>query len=472
MKLLENIKSILKSKLVESSSVTDLIDEEGGYISATNQGGKGFLPVTRDVQMKRAFQLYLKNGLAKAIISLYVEFVYCKEMMTPEISFGDENGELEDKAKKIISNFVKKNKFESKFKRYLTDLYINGMLILPVFENDINGGLTLGFIDPQFMDKAVINAYDVTDVQTIKLIRDFAGTTKELTVIKDRPALQEYFIDESISSKCFYFAINNVSNQPEGISELYANIEEIKNFKSYIDNTTEASELLNLFILDVTLDGYSAEEIKKWKKENPLPRRPARFIHNNKVKQEAVTPGLRANDNSNTIKALKNSILGNYNLPPMWFADGQDANRAIAVEQGTPIYKRISDKRDFALDMLSEIYTYVLKRANEKLEGFSLSTTQLDDMNISFKCPSIETKNLQIISEALEKVTNSLISAENAGYISKETAQKVYLTEIQRFGSEIDIDEEVTKIEAQNKNADNNASKNIIPLNNNQAANE
>lgn len=447
MFLLDKIKSVFKSspKLIESRT-----DEDYGFRSVRDNKAKGINGVARDEQLRMVFSLWIKNGFAKRIIELPAEFIFGDTLFQPTIK---SNKNLIDndtliECENAVKEFILSNKLVEKFEKFYVDLSLNGMLLCPVNVNPINGKVKIGFIDPAHIDKVITNPYDITEITEVTLKNQFQGEQKILKVVTEEKenseGLKTYKV---LSGDCFYFSINNVSNQPEGVSDLLANIDFIELVSQLLYNVVDAVRLQNLFVIDVELAGMSDKEAAQWLKENPLPKKPSRFAHNEKVKQTMLSPGLRASDNSESVKLAKNFVLGNYSYPAMWFADGTDANRAIAVEQGTPIFKKLKKRQDFVVNMLKEIYMFVVQQAVLKREGIILTQEQIKSLVIEIAAPEIDTKNSTVITDSLVKLSDSLIKAVSSKWITAETAQITYITFLNNLGFNINIDSELEKFE-------------------------
>lgn len=423
-------------------------------------GQKGLNQLSRDTQMQLAFNLWLRNGFAKRILEVIVEFIIGDSIFNIDISNKEKN--FSEKKKKevmrVIEEFKEENKLEDKFEKFVLDLFLNGMLVNPVFVNVFNGKVKIGFTDAQQIDKIVTNPYDVTEFESIKFKSNFLGENKELSVIKKKPFLPKvseteiknpYPGQEFLQGECFYTAINNVSNQPEGISELFANINLIEAFSDLLFNVVDSTNLANFFVLDVELANANEDKIKAWAKANPMPKRPTRFVHNEKVKQEAFSPNLTQINNSDTIRVVKNTILGNYGYPAHWFADGTSTNRSTAFEQNDPILKRLKKKQRIAVNILESMYTFVLHCAVLYKEQFPITAEELANTKITVNPPELDTRNYKDLSEMFGKVVENLVKAEDRKWISKDSARKVFLSQLQSTGNVLDIEGEEQKIKSE-----------------------
>jgi hypothetical protein len=204
-------------QLTEAQTYIDYDDADYRRLSDVNT--KGLNPLTRDRQLEIVYTLFLKNGLAKRILEIRNDFIF-GDGFKYTITGKDLSEEKIQHAKEVIDEFWEINKMDLRFEKKGFDLSLNGMLILPVFMNSINGQVKLGFIDPKNVEKVITNSLNVEDIVRIKLKGIGSNNrSRSLDVIRlnDNATSNSYGL---LDGDCFYFAINNVSNQPEGVSDL------------------------------------------------------------------------------------------------------------------------------------------------------------------------------------------------------------------------------------------------------------
>jgi hypothetical protein len=196
-------------KLTEAQTGIDLDEYDYRRISDINT--KGLNPIARDRQLEIVYALFLKNGLAKRILEIRNDFIF-GDGFKYAISGEGISEEKIKQAKEVIDEFWEVNKMDLRFEKKGFDLSLNGMLILPVFINKINGQVKLGFIDPKNVDKVITNSLNVEEIIKIKLkgLGTLSQKSRTLTVIKqnENPSDPSYGL---LDGECFYFAINNVS---------------------------------------------------------------------------------------------------------------------------------------------------------------------------------------------------------------------------------------------------------------------
>ena len=144
-------------RLTEAQTGIDYDEYEYRRLSDIN--AKGLNPIARDRQLEIVYSLFLKNGLAKRILEIRNDFIFGDGFKYALTGSGISENKLKQ-VKEVIDEFWEINNMDLRFEKKGFDLSLNGMLILPVFVNRINGQVKLGFIDPKNIDKVITNLLD------------------------------------------------------------------------------------------------------------------------------------------------------------------------------------------------------------------------------------------------------------------------------------------------------------------------
>jgi hypothetical protein len=433
-------------KLTEAQTGIDYDDYEYRRLSDIN--AKGLNPIARDRQLEIVYSLFLKNGLAKRILEIRNDFIFGDGFKYAVGGSGLSKDKL-NQAQEVIDEFWEINQMDLRFEKKGFDLSLNGMLILPVFANRINGQVRLGFIDPKNVDKVITNPLNVEDIVKIKL-KNFGFNSKQKTL--DVIRLNNDLKSESyglLEGECFYFAINNVSNQPEGVSDLLGSADWLDMLDKMLFNTLQFVNALSKYFQDVELTGADDKKIEEWKKKNPISQNLARFVHNDKVKFTVLTPNINNADPSEIVRLYKNIVLGSQGYPEHWFADGGNTNLATAVEQGTPIMRQLKNRQQYIIYILQTMLKFALHKAYNKREGFNLTKDDLNRVVINIIAPEFERKDFDKIGDGLKKIGELLLQAEQNKWLSKETSGRIFRSMVDIIGYDITEEDEVKKIETQ-----------------------
>jgi len=449
--MFEFIKNLFKPKTNTVAIAESIEPDDRNYRRISEpQNEKSLNQLSRDQQLKLVFNLWLKNGFAKRLIQLPIDFIVGATMFTPE--FKSKNDSIDetklDACSELIKDFNERNKFASKFEKFATDLSLNGMLLTPCKYSE-NGDVTIGFIDPSKIDKVNTDPYDVTCITSVKMKTDFIKKPVTFEIVRKKSAFEDVKPEDYdlLDGDAFFYAINNVSNQPEGISDLLPDIDTIQKLYELLVNVVDSVKLANMFVLDTTYKGADATKIAEYVKSNPLPTRPTNRVHNENVETKLLGGTVTAFESDKIIRVIKNFILGNFSFPPMWFADGEDANRAIAIEQGTPVYKKLAKRQELLIDLLKNIYTYVIHSAVRSKEGFELSKDDLESLILEIRAPEIQIKNLDKITASLSSLVTSLDKAEQNRWLTGKTIRKSFISFINLLGFDINVETEEASLE-------------------------
>ncbi len=416
------------------------------YRRLSDINAKGLNPIARDRQLEIVYSLFLKNGLAKRILEIRNDFIF-GDGFKYEISGRGLNEEKIKQAKEVIDEFWEINRMDLRFEKKGFDLSLNGMLILPVFVNRINGQIKLGFIDPKNVEKVITNPLNVEDIVKIKM--------KGLGINPKQKSLSVIRLNEDVQSpgfgllegECFYFAINNVSNQPEGVSDLLGSADWLDMLDQMLFNTLQFVNALSKYFQDVELQGADDKKIEEWKRKNPVSQNLARFVHNDKVKFTVLTPNINNADPSEIVRLYKNIVLGSQGYPEHWFADGGNTNLATAVEQGTPVMRQLKNRQQYIIYILQTMLRFALHKAYDRREGFTLTKEELTGININIIAPKFERKDFDRIGEGLKKIGDLLAQAEENKWLSKETAGRIFRSMADIIGYDITEEDEISRIE-------------------------
>jgi len=428
--------------------------DEPGYRRITEDDSKGLDIIQRTRQLRIVFKLYLTNFLARTMVDTINDFVFGNGF-TFSISSSIKNfSKRQIKfAEQICSDFWKVNKLDLKLKKKGTDLSLNGMLLLPAFVNEVDGSVKLGFVDPLNLEEVKTNPLNIEEVIALELKnKGFELGTKTLTVIKTKEE-KEFANDEDfelLSGEAFFFAINNVSNQPEGVSDLLVAADMLDMFHHLLINILNHTELSYLYFEDVEIEDGTPEEIEEYEKEHPIGEGGSRRVHNKKVQHKLVTPDIKAHNSAEIVRLFKNLTLMSKRMPEHWFTEGGETNLATAVAQGTPIMKLLEERQEYWKYIIEEILTFVLHKAYKKKQGFAFSKKELQSLKIEVTAPEVEQKNMQSITEALDKISDIIEKAVGNKWVSRETAGRWFRSYPDLIGFNIDEKTEKATIEEEN----------------------
>lgn len=399
--------------------------EDEGWRSITEDTRRDLTPLTQERMQEIAFHLYEINPMAHRILEMTKDFV-----VGEGISFTAEDPEVE----KVLTEFWKDpvNAWNLKQGQRVMELGLYGEQFYPVAVNDVNGKVRMGYLDPSAVARVVADPQNVEIIRQVKRKGTMTQVQKTYEVVN---------LDEDLKSKTyeyltgdiFFFAINKVANSLRGRSDLFCLADWIDGYDQFLFNRLERSHLMNVFLWDVTLEGYNQTQIDDWLKEQGLPKPASMRAHNEKVKWSAVVPELGAHDASEEAKLFRNMILGGAGYPPHWFAGGEGITRATALEMSTPVMKRLKTRQRYFKYMIELIFLFVIHQA--------IIHKELDkdvDRRFTVALPKLLEKDIYTLSLGLKFIMEALAKGMEKKWITEKDARRIYAYMMSQLGLEIE----------------------------------
>lgn len=451
------------AKVFRMNKFTEASSTSSGdkWVRLTDRDTKGLNLITKQRQLKLAFRMFTTNPMAKWIIKIINSFV-CGDGFDYEVEIQDKKISEERKkvmveeCNEVLNRFWIANKLDLSLPKKFQDLSLNGALAMPVFVHPTDGSVKLGFVDPLNIDKVEVNPMNVEEIMQIKMLKAADGKPKILTGIKEDYNPEDLMLDQYglLDGECFYFAVNNVTNQPEGISDLLNVLDYLDVQDQMLFSILENMKVRNVFVLDVELKGMDKTQMEAWEVENPMPTGPTRLVHNEEVVQTILSSNVQGSESHEMFRLVKNFILGAFGFPEHWYADGGNTNLATAVEQSTPTFQMLKERQQYVVFIIELILMFALHKAFNKKQGFSLTRDELKSIVIKVKAPEFQTRNLQELTTAFNTLTDALLKGVTSGYITADSAGSAFRQFLSLTGFELDEQSEIIKIEEQFKKAE------------------
>ncbi len=444
MKLWQKLTGVLFGAAIEDiveeriEAAVNLSADEPGFRKLTGSSTRELPIATQERQIEIAYWLWKTNPLANWIIETIKDFA-----LAEGLPWSAKN----EKVQEVLEGFWKDplNQMDLYLENLVRELGIYGEQCLPVFVAEQTGRVRLGYVDPAQIDKVVTDPENVKIAIGVKL-KSESGVSdgKKYRIILDPEA--ENLISKRAKNirraftagECFYFAINRVTNEPRGTSDLFTLADWLDGYEQFLFDYADKWPLLNSFIWDVELEGFTPDQIKQWLKENKAPKPGSMRAHNEKVKWEAVTPDLKAEDASDGARLLRNHVLGAKSLPEHWYGGAADVNRATAAEMGTPTFKMISSRQNLVGYIVETLLRYQARKANEA-KYLSVSDQELYDITV--QRPEVAQKDISKFSAALQSLSNSLVVAQANGWLTQEKAAQIYAFGLAFVGYELSAED-------------------------------
>lgn len=419
-------------------------DPGAGFRPLTAQSERELNPLAQERMIEIAYYQYETNPLAGGILETTRDFI-----VGEGISFEAKHPKVEASLKKFWKDPV--NQLDLKLPKKVLELGLYGEQCYPAFVSEFAGNVRLGYVDPANIKEVVADpencechvgvALKSRGNRKGKRYKTILPGEAEEILSAEALKLRDSFSD----GECFYFSINNVSNATRGRSDLLRIADWADAYEEFLYDRLDTRALINSFIWDVTFTGLSEEQIKEKMKDMPAPKRGTVFGHNENVKREAIAPDLKADDASKDATVFKNHILGARGMPPPWFGEGGDVNRATAGEMEPRIIKVLSARQKIVIAIVQSICVYVLRQKIARGE-LDEEVAVLDDAGqetgemqksieaFSITAPDISIKDIQKTAMSLQPIAVALLTAESQGWVSKDDAAKIFSLVVSTLG--------------------------------------
>lgn len=437
------IREIVKEEVKQARMAVPInldYDPKGeGYRRLTNDGQmrRDLSPMSQDAMMEIAYYMYDSSGLVKRFVRDTKNFAL-GEGISYEVS-NDENGEAQDVLKRFWTHSM--NQMNLRLGKRIEFLGLLGEQCWPVSVNRINGEVYLSYVDPTNINDVMLYRNYPEVIEYVQLRGSAGRPGPVLRAIREEldPRKKEY---GKLVGEVFFFSINNPPNSPRGRSDLIAQFDYINGFEEGLFDELDRMKLLKSFIWDVLLKGASADEIKEFLRTNPTPKAASVRAHNESVEWNAVSPDLKIHDSKTFFDLMRTYLAACQNRPDSWYGSGGKAYQTEADLMGAPTFKDLADRQLYVKYIIEHVLTFVLHQKilygglREPNEGYQVSVTM----------PEMQDKNVKQIVDGLYTLAQSLMIAQNSGWITVEKASEIYATVSERLGIEIDAAEEIKKL--------------------------
>lgn len=422
-----------------------------GYRRHTAQGLRDFTKLNHDQLIEIVWTLYQSNPIAKRYLQIKRDYILGRG-----IQYQADDPDLTA----ILKAFWQANKLTPRLKQFVLQQRLWGEQCYPVFVRKTDGRVRLGYIDPSEIDDVIPHPHNSLEPWCIvlkfrandrrrriyRVIREDAGFVRGNRVTQPRhegklvtheqavlEPWEELFLRnnklDTYTGSCFYFSINNVSNQPRGFSDLLQSADFMDAHDETLFALGEREAMAGYFSWDVTLTGSDETQIRKRANEirkNPPQKKGAANVHNDSETWQFVHPDLKQPGSIATAEALETHILGGLGLPRHWYAHGDGTNRATAAEQNTPTFKTMEHDQDTARDTIVEILTFVRDQAaiaKAWKPGAKLENDQVADGTITVTMPEVARKDTAATLQLIPAFTQSLtVLMLDLNLVTRETA--------------------------------------------------
>jgi hypothetical protein len=252
-----------------------------------------------------------------------------------------------------------------------------------------------------------------------------------------------------LDGECFYWTLNKVKSASRGFSELFSLADWIDLFDQMIFDYGDKVRFLNSFVWHYIIEGADAKTVAEFKDKitKDPPKQGGVQVTNERVKIQAQTPDFKGQDMAEGASMVKKYGLGGAGMSPFLFGDGDDANRASALEMNAPFTKKIQKRQN----LLSRCITAVLNFVLDKAQQAGVLPPGVD-LSYTIEFPEIAVKDLQKGAQTLTGVATAMQVSTAEGWITGATAARAIHTILAEIGVDIEDSQEEYQNAQQEKN--------------------
>ena len=416
-------------------------DEDTGWRRLSG-GSNRELPIAQWArQVEVCYWLWKTNPLGNWIIETLTTFVAGKGF-----TYTAQNNEVNAVLDDFWYDAV--NRMDIKLEQKVRELFLFGVQCWPVFKAEQTGKIRLGMVDPaqiaaiytdpqnaEVLIGVKIQSMDSTETRMLKTI--LIGET-ETVISAAACSMRDGYSD----GECFLFAVNRVSNDPYGTSDLFVIADWLAEYEEFVFNFAEKARRQNSFIWDVEMNGASEADCQKTADSYAVKGDGELRVHNEKTKWNAVAPNLQATEIKDSASVFRNHILGNKSFPEHWYGGGGNVNRATASESNEPIMALIASRQNLVKFIIETIFTYVIQQARD---ARYLNVPEDEAFAFAIQTPETSNRDLTKISAAVQQLSAAIMVGASQGWIDQPTATKLFAFIIALIGFEIDAEAMLTE---------------------------
>lgn len=436
------------ARMVEAAG-TQSEDEEGWRRltgdGLTTQNQRDLTPLSQDRMAKLAEWLWQSNLLANRLIEIPLAYLVAEGVT---LQCKDEDHQ------KLLDAFWNDpiNNWPLKLPPRVRALALLGEQCYIARVNEGSGFVRLGYLDPRQIGQVVTDPDNPEQPIGIVTKKDNKGRywKYRVVVLGDDADLftqrtQEIRAKDFKDGECLLFQVNKFPDGSRGRSDLLGQMDWLDAYDDFLFSEIDRIRYLRSFVWDVTLTGADDSKVKEFDKGFKAPEPNSKFVHNDSVKLQAVSPELQAADTSESARLLRNHVLGGATVPEHWFGGGGDVNRAAASEMGEPTFKVYSARQSFLKLMLEEIGRFVLWKSTKTGEP----DWGDEKWKVTAVFPELANRDLTKFAAAMSQVATTVVLMIDNGLLTQERALQLVADVAARFGQEIDAAEELAKAKAE-----------------------
>lgn len=407
-------------------------NNEGYRRISGNQQRRDLTAISQDRMFKIAYFMMDSSAMTRRLARLDKTFLFAEPITVT----------CEDEAvQEIIDNFWEdpENNMDLDFPDLMMWLGILGEQCWPVDVNKHNGHVRLGYVDPAQIKDIYVSRQNVKQKLQVELQGTAGRQGKKYAIIRTDYNVNSQSYGRLVGD-AFFFSLNHPPNSPRGRSDFLTLFDWIDGLERYEFNYLERAEFMLNFVWDVLLKGFNEEQIREWLRDNPAPEPGSMRAHNENVEWAAVSPDIKAHDNSKGYETAKSFIMGAAGRPDAWFGGGGKAYQTEAEGMNQVPIKDLDERQLYCKYVIKIVMKFVVDQA---VIAGRLPAAKADENKIIVNMPEISKKDLAKMVNGIPQLATALAVAETQKWITRDTATKIFAFVAAQFGAEVDAEAEI-----------------------------
>lgn len=427
-------------KLREAYGV-NIDDDEDQWRRLTGDANRDLSPLTQQRMQEMALYLWESNLLANRIVELPLAY-----LLADGVSLVAEDEIVQEVIDRFWLDPI--NQMDLKLTKKARELSLFGEQCWPVFVNEINGHVRLGYLDPSLIETVVTDPDNGEQPIGIVTKKDRKGIARRYRVIVNGPD-EDLFTERTQriretfdTGDAFYFSVNDLSNGKRGRSDLLAQIDWLDAYDQYLFGELDRTQFMRAFVWDVTLKGSTPAEVEERAKKIVPPNPGGVRVHNDSEEWGAVSPDLQATDSAAGARLFRNHVMGGATLPEHWYGGGGDVNRSTGESMGEPTFKMFSMRQTYLGYILESVGRFVIRQW--ELAGSNREPDLFDPVyQVSAQWPEMIARDTTKYAAALSQVVMAVAQAIDRGLMTRERALQIVEKISAQLGVEFDAADEL-----------------------------
>ena len=413
-------------------------DDEAGW-RPVSKSKRDLSPITQRRMQDLAHHAWEQHRVANRLIELPIAF-----LLGDGVTVTAEDEEAKAWLEAWWTDPI--NRFDLTIEKRVRELAIFGEQVIVVFVG-ADGHVRHGAIDPCQIDDVIVDPDNAALPIGVVIAAD-GGTKRTYRVILDG-ADDDLLMDGAIALRktfsagdCHFWRVNELLSGKRGRSDLLSAIDIADAYTQLIFGEVERAAALRMAMWDVTLTGATPEMVAQRAAEIAPPTPLSVRVHNEAETWQSVSAKLEAGDASETLRTIRNEVLGGATIPEHWYGGGGDVNRATAAEMDEPTYK-VFRRRQLLWQAILEAEARHVIRSRWTATGRAGAPDASTRPIVTF--PSMQSVDVSRYAQALGQVVAAVAAAVDRELMIAETAIAIIAGIAAKLGVEIDPDEELRK---------------------------